>query len=170
MSREDTKKLLGDLLEDLANEDYVDYESDDEELAYDTEEVPEVAENESDISKEDQEKIFAWLDSIRNMEPLQTFDVEIEKLGNLELDLNKAQWDAKASSPAKDWSEDDIEIQIESWRQKRYDRAVELYESRGDRTLKEGYDDYALSYASCYSNLPVDKIKELVDKKRGSKN
>lgn len=170
MSREDTKKLLGDLLEDLANEDYIDYESDDDELAYGTEEVPEVEENESDISKDDQEKIFAWLDSIRNMKPLQTFDVEIEKLGNLELDLNKAQWDAKASNPAKEWSEDDIEIQIESWRQKRFDRAVELYESRGDRTLKEGYDDYALSYASCYSNLPVDKIKELIDKKRGSKN
>ena len=59
MSREDTKKLLGDLLEDLANEDYIDYESDDDELAYGTEEVPEVEENESDISKDDQEKIFA---------------------------------------------------------------------------------------------------------------
>ena len=170
MSREDTKKLLGDLLEDLANEDYIDYESDDDELAYGTEEVPEVEENESDISKDDQEKIFAWLDSIRNMKPLQTFDVEIEKLGNLELDLNKAQWDAKASNPAKEWSEDDIEIQIESWRQKRFDKAVKLYESRADKSLVEGYDDYALSYASCYSSLPVDKIKDLIDKKRGSKN
>ena len=170
MSREDTKKLLGDLLEDLANEDYIDYESDDDELAYGTEEVPEVEENESDISKDDQEKIFAWLDSIRNMKPLQTFDVEIEKLGNLELDLNKAQWDAKASNPAKEWSEDDVEIQIESWRQKRFDKAVKLYESRADKSLAEGYDDYALSYASCYSSLPVDKIKDLIDKKRGSKN
>lgn len=169
MSREDTKKLLGDLLEDLANEEYIDYESDDnDELAYWVEETPEVEEDPR--NGEGFKDISAWLASVKEMKPLQTFDVEIEKLDNLKLDLDKAQWDAKASSPAKEWSEDDIAIQVESWRQRRYARAVELYESRGDRTLKEGYDDYALSYASCYSNLPVEKIKELIDKKRGSKN
>lgn len=168
----DNKKFISDLLEDLADEDYIDYENDDDELDIERG-IEKVEAEEAEVENENegaQEEISVWLDSIKNLSPLQTFDVEIEALDKLKLDLEKAQWEAGKSNPAKEWSDEDIQIQVESQRQKRFDHAVKLYESRADKTLTEGYDDYALSYASCLSNLPIRKIKELIDTKRGSRN
>lgn len=168
----DTKKLLEDLIDELSDAEVVDYESvpevnDEYDLPVEEEKVKE----EEVIKPEVKRNFKDAIKGLNKLDPLPTFENEIEDMEEVKSGLEKAQEQAEeaAKTPEVAEEDEDPKVQLEKIRQKRYDKAVKLYESRDLDFDGENFSDYALSYASCLSNLPVDRVKELVKAKRNER-